>query len=78
MQLTVTDEREAWYGEPVGDTDYDNLIDFRSRHLQKIRICSRSMKWWDAEITAQVRKVRKERKRVNRMGHRNVLCSEIS
>ena len=60
------------------DTTYDILIDLRSRHLKKIRICSRSNRWWDAELTEQVRKVRRERRGVNRVGHRNVLRSEIS
>ena len=42
VQLTVADEREAWYGELVGVTAYDKLVDFRSRNLKKIRICGRS------------------------------------
>ena len=42
VQLTMMDEREAWYGELVGDTAYDKLIDFRGRHLKRIRICGRS------------------------------------
>ena len=78
VQLTVADEREAWYGELVGVTAYDKLVDFRSRHLNKIRICGRSKRWWYAELTEQVRRVRRERRKVSSVGHRNVLRSEIS
>ena len=42
MQLTVVDEGEAWYGELSGDTAYDKLVDFQSKHLKRIRICGRS------------------------------------
>ena len=78
VQLTVTDEREAWYGELVEDTAYHKLIDFRSRHLKKIRVCGRSKRWCDTEITAQMRNVRREGRRVNGVGYCNVLRSEIS
>ena len=78
VQLTVADEREAWYGELVGVTAYDKLVDFRSRYLKTIRICGRSKRWWDAGLTEQVRGVRGERRRVSSVGHRNVLRSEIS
>ena len=74
VQLTVAGESEVWYGELVEVTAYDKLVDFRSRHLKKIRICGRSKRWWDAELTEQVRKVRWERRRVGSVGHRNVLC----
>ena len=78
MQLTVADEREAWYGELVGMTAYDKLVDFRNRHLKKIRIFGRSKRWWDAKLTEQVRRVHRERRRVSIVGHRNGLRSEIS
>ena len=45
MKLAVADEGEAWYGLLVVDTAYEKLIDFRSRHLKKIRICGRSKRW---------------------------------
>ena len=51
VQLTVAHEREAWYRELVGVTAYDKLIVFRSRQLSKIRICGRSKRWWDADLT---------------------------
>ena len=74
----MADEREAWYGELVGDTAHDKLVDFWTKHLRKIRICGRSKRWWDAELTEQMRKVCRERRRVCHVGHRNVLGSEIS
>ena len=45
VQLTVADEREAWYGELVRNTAYDKLVNFKSRHLKEIRICERSKRW---------------------------------
>ena len=78
MRLTVSDEREAWYGELVGETAYNKLVDFRSRRLKKIRICGRSKRWWDAELSAQVKDVHLDRRKVNQVGHHNVLCLEIS
>ena len=78
VQYTVADEGEAWYGELIRDTAYDRLVDFRSRHLKKIRICGKSKRWRDAELTEQVRRVHQERRRMNSMGRRNVLSSEIS
>ena len=42
MQLSVADEREAWYGKLVGDTANDRLIDFRKTDLKKIRIYGKS------------------------------------
>ena len=78
VQLTVADERETWYRELVGDTAYDRLDDFRRRHLKKIRICGRSKRWWDAELTEQIKKVRRGRRRVSCVGHRNVVHSEVS
>ena len=77
VQLTVANEREAWYGELVGATAYNKLVDFRNRHLKKIRICGRSKRWWDAELMEQVRRVRRERRRVSGVGHRNRLRSDI-
>ena len=73
--LTVADEREAWYGELVGGTVYEKLIGFRNRHLKRIRICGRSKRWWDLELTEQVGRVRRERRRVSSVGQRNVLRS---
>ena len=40
VQLTVADEEEACYGGLVGDTSDEKLVDFRSRHLKRIRICA--------------------------------------
>lgn len=78
VQLTVADEREVWYEELVGDTAYDKLVDLGRRHLKKIRVSGRSKRRWDADLTAQVRNVPRERKRVSYVCHPNVLRSEIS
>ena len=78
VQLTVADEGEAWYGELFWDTACDRLVDFQSRHLRKLRVCGKSTRWWDAELTEQVRKERQERRRVISVGHCNGFRLEIS
>ena len=78
MQLTVADEREAWYGELIEVTACDKLVDLRNRYLKKMRICGRSKRWSDADHTEQVRRVCRERRRVSSVGHSNGLRSEIS
>ena len=42
VALTVADENEGWYGSRAGDSAYERLVDFRKRHLKRIRICDRS------------------------------------
>lgn len=74
----MADEDEVWYAGLVGDTAYEKLVDFRNKHLKRIRICSRSKRWWDRELTTQVRRVGRERRMVRQVGHRNGLRSEIS
>ena len=45
VAVTVTDEGEVWYGDLVGDSTYERLVDFRRRHLKEIRVCGRSKRW---------------------------------
>ena len=61
VALTVADENERSYGSLVGDSAYERLVDFRRRHLKRIRICGRSKRWWDADLSAQVKAVRRAR-----------------
>ena len=46
--------------------------------MKRIRICGRSKRWWDEELTPQVKRIRRERRKVSWVGHRNVLRAEIS
>ena len=78
VQMTVDEEGEEWYGCLAGESAYEKLIDFRRRHLKRIRICGRSKRWWDPELSAQVKVVRRERRGWRQVGHRNVLRSEIA
>ena len=78
VQVTVEGEGEEWYVGLVGVSAYKKLIDFRRHHLKTIKICGRSKRWWDSELSAQVRVVRRERRGWRRVGHRNVLRSEIA
>ena len=78
VQVTVEGEGEDWYEGSVGVSAYEKLVDFRRRHLKRIKICGRSKRWWDSELSAQVKVVRRERRGWRRVGHRNVLRSEIA
>lgn len=51
MQLTMADEGEPGYHDPIMRSAYEILIEFYHRYLKKITICGRSTRWWDAELT---------------------------
>ena len=78
VALTVADEDEGWYEDLVGDSAYERLVDFRRRHLKRIRICGRSKRWWDPELTGQVKAVRRARRWWVSCGNRNVFRAEVS
>ena len=78
VAVTVTDEGEAWYGDLVGDSAYERLVDFRRHHLKKIRVCSRSKRWWDSDLSDPVRAVRCARRRWVSVGNRNIFRAEVS
>ena len=78
VQLTVADAHEGWYECLDGDSAYKRLVDFWRRYLTKIRICGRSKRWWDADLTGQVKAVRHARRTWCRLGHHNVLRAEIA
>ena len=78
VQMTVDGEGDDWYEGLVGESAYEKLVNFRWLYLKRIRICGRSKRWWDSELSAQVKVVRRERRGWRRVGHRNVLRSEIA
>ena len=78
VAVTVADEREVWYGDLVGDSAYERLVDFRLRHLKEIRVCGRSKRWWDSNLSNQVRTVRRARRRWVSVGNRNIFRAEVS
>ena len=78
VSLTFADENEDWYGSLVGDSAYERLVDFRRRQLKRIRICGRSKRWWDSDLSRQVRAVRRARRQWVSCGNRNVFRAEVS
>lgn len=48
--VTLAYEEEGWYHSSVGDTAYENLVDFMSQHLKSLRIHGRSKRWWESEL----------------------------
>ena len=65
---TLADEEEGWYGDLVGETTYDKLLDLRRKHLKLLRVCGRSKRWWNGENAAQLAVVRDHRRRYGRNG----------
>ena len=78
VAITVADEDKGWYEGLVGDCAYERLVDFRRRHLKWIRICGRSKRWWDSELSSQVGVVWRPRRWWVACGNRNVFRSEVS
>ena len=81
LAATLTDEDEGWYRDLVGETAYDKLLDLRWKHLKLLRLCGRSKRWWNGEISAQLAVVRDHRRKYGRNGEwvreRYRLCNLI-
>lgn len=76
--ITVADKSEDWYGTLVMGSAYERLVDFRKRHLKRLKICGRSQRWLDADLSRQVKAIQRERQNWCCVGHRNVLRAEIT
>ena len=68
LAATLTDEDERWYNDLVGETTYDKLLDLRRKHLKLLKVCGRSKRWWNGEISTQLAVVRDHRRRYGRNG----------
>ena len=77
MALTVAEEDGGWYEGLAGDSAYEHLVDYRRRHLKRIRICGRSKRWWDSDLSSQVKVVRHARRRWVSCDNRNIFCAKI-
>ena len=62
LEALMTDPGGDWYHEVVENDAYEKLRDLRERHLKEIVICPRSKRWWDGELTAQAKVVRRARR----------------
>ena len=62
LEALVADPGGDWYHELVRNDAYDKLCDLRGRHLKGIVICPRSKRWWDGELSAQAKVVRRARR----------------
>ena len=50
--VTLTDEDKRWYEDLMWETAYDKLLDLRQKHLKPLKVCGKSKRWWNGEITA--------------------------
>ena len=66
MTLEVGKKEEekdlGWYYELKGESEYDKLLEFRDIHLKKIRLTAKSKRWWDDELSAQLKRLRNARR----------------
>ena len=53
---------EKWYDTLRGTTAYDKLLQFKERHMKEVRVSSQSKRWWDEELTTQLKATRKARR----------------
>jgi len=52
----------GWYLRLEGITAYEKLKSLRDRHLKALVIMGRSKRWWDKELTKQLKTTRKARR----------------
>ena len=78
VAITVADEDGGWYECLARDSAYERLVDFQRCYLKRIRIWGRSKRWWDSDLSEQVRTVRRARRRWVSCGNRNVFRAEVS
>ena len=68
LTATLAVKDEGWYGDLLGETAYDKLLDLRRKHLKLLRVCGRSKRWWNGESAAQLTVVRDHRRGNGRNG----------
>lgn len=54
--------RFSWFKGLEGSTPYEKLKDLRKGFLDTMRITERSKKWWDTELSEQLRMTREARR----------------
>ena len=63
LEALLGTQDEKWYHGLDGDYAYWKLRDLRNRYLKSITIGHRSKRWWDEDLTAQVKSVWTARRR---------------
>ena len=58
----LEERNEKWYDTLTGTTAYDKLLRFKERHMKEVRVSSRSKRWWDEQLTTQLKATRRARR----------------
>ncbi|RPB21075.1 hypothetical protein L211DRAFT_459581 [Terfezia boudieri ATCC MYA-4762] len=66
LEELVEEKDDAWFERLEGGTPYDKPKTLRKICLKKPRITRKSKRWWDEELTKQLKAMRKSRR--ERMG----------
>ena len=53
---------EDYYWELKGVIAYDKLLEFQENHIKTIKIVARRKRWWNEDLTKQLKKVRRVRR----------------
>ena len=62
VACTLLDAGEGWYDGLVGESACEKLVNFREKHMKRLRIGGRSKRWWTPDQSAQAAKVRRTRR----------------
>ena len=60
MEKQERGQQEAWYRAIKGTSPYEKLKTLVAEHQRVIKLNERSKRWWDAELSGQIKKVTKE------------------
>ena len=55
-------EEERWYRELEGTSLYKKLKSLGTCCDERIKVCKKSKRWWDKELSERLKKTRKTRK----------------
>ena len=56
------EEEESWYRNLEGSSPYEKLKTLRKLCDKSIKVCEKSKRWWEDELSDQLRKTRRTRK----------------
>ena len=64
-----------WYCELKGNSENDKLIEFRDTHMKKIGLTAKRKRWWDDELSAQLKQLRNVRR--GRRAHKDGVSYKV-
>ena len=50
-----------WYYQLKGESEYNKLLEFRNIDLKRVRLTVKSKRWWDDELSLQLKQLQNAR-----------------